>query len=61
MAYATLAEVGCVDGCMKECVKLAPGEANKPYCQSSCEDYCRSQAEEAKPTGEADVVRQDLS
>jgi hypothetical protein len=50
-----------VDGCMKECTKLAPGEANKAYCKSSCEDYCQSQAEEGKPTGGADVVRQDLS
>uniref|UniRef100_A0A7S4IPH5 Uncharacterized protein n=1 Tax=Odontella aurita TaxID=265563 RepID=A0A7S4IPH5_9STRA len=50
-------DVNCVNECMKECTKIAPGEANKAYCRSNCEDYCKGDG----PTAKGDVVRQDLS
>lgn len=40
----------CLDSCVKECTTLAPGEANKAYCQKSCEDYCRTRADEGVPS-----------
>jgi hypothetical protein len=58
---ASMTEADCVKQCMKECTKLAPGEANKAYCLGTCEDYCRAAAEDGEPTGTNDVVRQDVS
>ena len=49
---------GCISGCLRECTKIAPGEANTNYCVSNCEDYCK---DDGQPKGEADVVRQDAS
>jgi hypothetical protein len=54
-------EADCIKECMKECTKLAPGKANEAYCMGNCEDYCREAAEDGKPTGTNDVVRQDVS
>lgn len=51
----------CLQGCIKECTKLAPGEANRAYCKNSCEDYCRQAEVDGNPSGTNDVVRQDLS
>mmetsp|Transcript_21251 Transcript_21251/g.32689 ORF Transcript_21251/g.32689 Transcript_21251/m.32689 type:complete len:125 (+) Transcript_21251:86-460(+) len=51
----------CLQGCIKECTKLAPGEVNRAYCTSSCEEYCRQAEVDGNPSGTNDVVRKDLS
>ena len=45
----------CNDACFRECDAIAPG--NQGYCKSQCDTYCESQG----PTGEADVLRTDVT
>ena len=56
-----LASDGCVAGCLRECTKLAPGDQNKAYCLSNCEDYCQQAKADGQPVGDKDVVREDRS
>ena len=56
-----LASDGCVAGCLRECTKLAPGDQNKAYCLSNCEDYCQQAKADGQPVGGKDVVREDRS
>ena len=56
-----LASDGCVAGCLRECTKIAPGDQNKAYCLSNCEDYCQQSKADGQPVGGKDVVREDRS